>query len=112
MIQLSPAGTVILGLHGRNKGMNRNYPKIVIGVEDRMTTTNFDKAEFKKSVIYNVKSLYRKNIGEAKPEEVFEAVCYSVKDMIIDEWIATHKQYEILYNNNRRISYKYAECTA
>lgn len=54
----------------------------------------FDKETFKKSVIYNVKNLFRKTIDEASPEQVFQAVAYAVKDVIIDEWIATHKEYE------------------
>ena len=59
-----------------------------------MLSTNFDKAEFKKNVTYNVKTLYRKTLAEATPAQVYQAVCYAVKDIIIDEWIATHKQYE------------------
>ena len=54
----------------------------------------FDKEAFKKSVVYNVKSLFRKTIDEATPQQVFQAVAYSVKDIVIDEWIATHKVYE------------------
>lgn len=54
----------------------------------------FDKETFKKDVIYNVKSLYRRTIDEATPQQVFQAVAYAVKDTIIDEWIATHKTYE------------------
>lgn len=57
-------------------------------------TQNFSKEEFKKNVISNCKSLYRKNIEEANQHEVFQAVSYAVKDIIIDKWIATHKQYE------------------
>ena len=57
-------------------------------------TQNFSKGEFKKNVISNCKSLYRKNIEEANDQEVFQAVSYAVKDIIIDKWIATHKQYE------------------
>lgn len=53
----------------------------------------FDKEEFKKSVEYNVKILFRKTIDEAKPNEAFQSVAYSIKDIIIDEWIATHKEY-------------------
>lgn len=57
-------------------------------------TQNFSKEEFKKNVISNCKSLYRKNIEEANKQEVFQAVSYAVKDIIIDKWIATHKKYE------------------
>ena len=53
----------------------------------------FDKEEFKKSVEYNVKNLYRKTIEDAQPNEAFQAVAYAIKDVIIDEWIATQKQY-------------------
>ena len=59
-------------------------------------TQNFSKEEFKKNVISNCKSLYRKNIEEANDQEVFQAVSYAVKDIIIDKWIATHKQYETI----------------
>ncbi len=55
---------------------------------------DFDKEGFKKEVISNVKTLYRKPIEEATPQQVFQAVSYAVKDDIIDRWIATHKEYE------------------
>ncbi len=53
----------------------------------------FDKEEFKKSVIYNVKNLFRRTIDEATPAQMFQAVSYAVKDVIIDEWIASQKTY-------------------
>ncbi len=56
--------------------------------------TNFDKEGFKKEVINNVKTLFRKTIAEATPKQVFQAVAYAVKDDIIDRWIATQKEYE------------------
>ena len=55
---------------------------------------DFDKEGFKKEVITNVKTLYRRPIEEATPQLVFQAVSYAVKDDIIDRWIATHKEYE------------------
>lgn len=55
---------------------------------------DFDKEGFKKEVITNVKTLFRKPIEEATPQQVFQAVSYAVKDDIIDRWIATHKEYE------------------
>ena len=53
-----------------------------------------EKNEFKKSVIANVRNLYRKNIEEATTSQVYHAVALAVKDMIIDRWIATHEQYD------------------
>ena len=54
----------------------------------------FDKEFFKRSVLYNVKTLYRKTIEEATPHQIFTAVSYAVKDAIIDAWLATQKEYE------------------
>ena len=55
---------------------------------------DFDKETFKKEVVNNVKALYRRTIDEANDQQVFQAVCYAIKDTIIDQWIATHKEYE------------------
>ncbi len=49
----------------------------------------FNKDAFKKSVSDNVKNLYRKTLTEASKQEIFQAVSYTVKDVIIDQWIAT-----------------------
>ena len=54
----------------------------------------FKKEAFKKSVKDNVKFLYRKTIEEATQEQIFQAVSYTVKDVIIDNWLATQKAYE------------------
>ncbi|MBQ6833826.1 MAG: glycogen/starch/alpha-glucan phosphorylase [Lachnospiraceae bacterium] len=53
-----------------------------------------NKEEFKKDVVYNVKSLYRKTIDEATPQQVYQAVSLAVKDLIIDRWIATQKEFD------------------
>jgi len=53
-----------------------------------------NKEELKKSIAYNVKNIYRKTIDEATPAMVYQAVALTVKDMIIDRWIATHKEYD------------------
>ena len=59
-----------------------------------MTNEMFKKEAFKKSVKDNVKFLYRKTIEEATQEQIFQAVSYSVKDVIIDNWLATQKAYD------------------
>ncbi|MDD6798472.1 MAG: glycogen/starch/alpha-glucan phosphorylase [Clostridia bacterium] len=55
---------------------------------------NFDKEEFKKSVSDNLKVLYRKTVEEADKQQIFQAVSYSVKDMVMDRWLATQNEYE------------------
>ena len=59
-----------------------------------MLDNHFKKEEFKESVKENVKMLYRKTIDEATQEQVFQAVSLAVKDVIIDNWLLTQKQYE------------------
>lgn len=54
----------------------------------------FDKEAFKKEVRNQVKNLYRRELEEATNTQVYQAVAYTVKDDIIDRWIATHKEYE------------------
>jgi starch phosphorylase len=54
----------------------------------------FEKEKFKKSVKDNVKSLYRKTLEEATSQQVFQAVCYAVKDVIIDDWLASQDAFE------------------
>ncbi|MGN0242452.1 MAG: glycogen/starch/alpha-glucan phosphorylase [Lachnospiraceae bacterium] len=54
----------------------------------------FDKSAFKREVEYQVRMMFRRELSEATPEQVYQAVAYAVKDDIIDRWIATHKTYE------------------
>ena len=54
----------------------------------------FDKELFKRSVIYNVKTLYRKTMEEATDQQIFQAVAYAIKDAVIDNWMETQKQFE------------------
>ena len=61
------------------------------------TTTKkvkFDKELFKRSVLYNVTTLYRKTLEEATPQQIFQAVSYAIKDQIIMSWMDTQKAYE------------------
>ena len=54
----------------------------------------FDKDTFKKNVIANIKTLYRKTLEEASQQQIFQAVAHTVKDVVIDNWMITHKEYE------------------
>ena len=66
----------------------------------------FEKETFKKNVKDNVKTLFRKNLKEATPQQVDQAVCYTVKDAVIDDWLASQdsldkKDPKIVYYINR-----------
>ena len=59
-----------------------------------MYNPRFEKETFKKDVRDNVKRLFRKEMNEASQQELYQAVSYAVKEAIIDDWLATQKQYE------------------
>ncbi|MCR5301496.1 MAG: glycogen/starch/alpha-glucan phosphorylase [Lachnospiraceae bacterium] len=56
--------------------------------------TGFNKEAFKKQVKENVKALFRKTLEEANEQQIYQAVAYTVKDTIIDNWLETQKAYE------------------
>ncbi|MBO5460666.1 MAG: glycogen/starch/alpha-glucan phosphorylase [Ruminococcus sp.] len=62
----------------------------------------FNKEEFKKEVKHNVKTLYRKKISEATNQQLFQAVSYTLKEYIIDDWIATQEE---IRNSKAKIIY-------
>ena len=59
-----------------------------------MYSKRFEKETFKAAVQDNVKALYRKTMDEATPQQIFQAVSYAVKEVIIDDWLASQKAYD------------------
>ncbi len=57
-------------------------------------SVEYDKELFKRSVVYNVKTLYRKTMEEATDRQIFQAVAYAVKDCVVDAWMKTQKKYD------------------
>jgi len=55
---------------------------------------DFNKEEFKRQVLENVKTLKRKTIETATKQQIYQAVAFALRDLITDRWIATHKTYE------------------
>ena len=60
----------------------------------KKTKVTFDKEMFKKEVEENIKNLYRITLKEATQQQLFKAVAYAVKDVIIDNWLATQNAYD------------------
>ena len=58
------------------------------------TAAVFNKKKFINDVTETVRHMYRKQLKEASQQEIFQAVAYASKDMIIDEWLNAHKEYE------------------
>ena len=56
--------------------------------------SKFDRVRFQESVKDNLRSLFRKTMKDASKQEIFQAVSYAVKDVIIDDWMATTQQME------------------
>ena len=63
-------------------------------IKSSTTVATFDKELFKRSVLYNIKTLYRKTLEEATDQQVFQAVSFAIKDQIIDNWLKTQEAYE------------------
>lgn len=59
-----------------------------------MEKTIFQKETFINEVKEAVRFLYRKDLEEANQQELFQAVAYTVKDIIMDDWMATQKAFE------------------
>ena len=59
-----------------------------------MQEKTFNKEKFKETVKGLVKSLYRKNIDEATPQQIFQSVSYAVKDHIIDNWLKSQEAFQ------------------
>ncbi len=57
-------------------------------------TLTFDKELFVRSVKYNVRTMFRKDMENANSQEIFQAVSYAIKDVIVDNWMQTQKEYE------------------
>ena len=54
----------------------------------------FSKKAFIKTVTENVRTMYRKTLEEATQQELFQAVSYAVKDVVMDEWMATQQAFD------------------
>ena len=52
-----------------------------------------EKKELKKLIRENVKTLYRKTLENASPEELYQAAVFAVRDVITDKWMKTHDEY-------------------
>lgn len=59
-----------------------------------MRSNVFNKKEFVSNVKDNLKNLYRKTLDEADQQEIFQAVSATVKDEIMDRWLATQQTFE------------------
>ncbi len=74
--------------------MSENTKKKKAEVVEAKVESTFDKELFKRSVLYNVKTMYRKDLEEATPKQIFQAVSMSIKDRIIGNWMDTQKAYD------------------
>ena len=55
---------------------------------------NSRKAQLKSDIENYMKLLFRKPIEKATDQQIFQAVAYAVKDIVVDDWMETHRQYE------------------
>ena len=60
----------------------------------KVEKAKFDKELFKRSVLYNVRTQYRKELEEATPQQIFQAASLAIKDQIIQNWMDSQRAYE------------------
>ena len=58
------------------------------------TAAVFNKKKFINDVTETVRHMYRKQLKEASQQEIFQAVSYVVKDVVIDDWLATQQAFD------------------
>ncbi len=59
-----------------------------------MNRLNVTKEAFKEAIFENIKNQFRKTIDQVTEEQLFQAVAFAVKDIIVDEWIETQKTFQ------------------
>ena len=59
-----------------------------------MNRLNVTKEAFKEAVFENIKNQFRKTIDQVSEEQLFQAVAFAVKDIIVDEWIETNNTFQ------------------
>lgn len=59
-----------------------------------MLNDKITKEQFKSEIEKQIKYRFRKNIEDASKQEIYQGVCYALKELIIDDWIDTHRKYE------------------
>ena len=52
-----------------------------------------EKDVLKEMIRENVKTLYRKTLEHATPEEMYQAAVFAIRDVITDKWMKTHDEY-------------------
>ncbi len=57
-------------------------------------TIKFNKEAFKKGVEENLRTLFRRTLEEATPQQIFQAVSYEIKEKIVENWMETQKAYD------------------
>ena len=66
----------------------------IAAVGEKRVFEPFDKEAFKKEILNNIKYLFRKTPETASQQEIFQAVSYVVKDVVIDDWLATQQAFD------------------
>ncbi len=55
---------------------------------------NARKDELRKDIRNYMKVLFRREVEEATPEQMFQAISFAIKDIIVDDWMETHREFE------------------
>lgn len=62
-----------------------------------------NKEEFRENIEDYLKKLFRRDISDANQQQLFQAVAYAVKDLIMEAWFASNKAFDT--QNSKRVYY-------
>ncbi len=53
-----------------------------------------NKDEFRQDIENYLKNLFRRDVSDASQQQLFQAVAYAIKDVIVEQWMATAREVE------------------
>ena len=58
-----------------------------------MNSINISKDRFKEMVVDNLRTITRKTVENATPEDIYQATVFAIRDIVNDIWMKTHDMY-------------------
>lgn len=74
-------------MNGRGRRAEMRYIMAHVTEKER-------KKELKSHIENYMRMLFRKSVDEGTSQQLYQAVAYAVKDIVVDDWMETHKAYE------------------
>ena len=81
-------------MRGSRKDQERNNTDMEAKTKSKVASGNVTKEKLKKDIENYSKLLFRKSVDEINSQQAFQAVAFAMKDIVVDDWMTTHKEYD------------------